>query len=195
MTQEALKLALEFLEDNQHLIEEHERPEYLAMYDKAISAVRKALAQPEQEPVAHSVIAGVLFDFMGWLTSRKERIVLSSADNASPAVEAITEFAKMRNLSLDDAKVQDWHTHPPQPEQEPVKFHEAVISAWSLREVYFDENGEPSIHRSPPQRTWVGLTDEEIKEIVGPYGDTPIKGYTRKLFDQIEAKLKEKNNG
>ena len=43
------------------------------------------------------------------------------------------------------------------------------------------------------QREWVGLTDEEIKEIVGPWGDTPIKGYTRKLFDQIEAKLKEKN--
>ena len=40
---------------------------------------------------------------------------------------------------------------------------------------------------------WVGLTDEEIKEIVGPWGDTPIKGYTRKLFEQIEAKLKEKN--
>jgi len=43
------------------------------------------------------------------------------------------------------------------------------------------------------QRTWVGLTDEEIKEIVGPYGDTPVKGYTRQLFDQIEAKLREKN--
>jgi hypothetical protein len=42
-------------------------------------------------------------------------------------------------------------------------------------------------------RPWVGLTDEEIKEIIGPWGDTPIKGYTRKLFDQIEAKLKEKN--
>lgn len=42
---------------------------------------------------------------------------------------------------------------------------------------------------------WVGLTDEEIKEIIGPWGPTPIKGYTRKLFDQIEAKLKEKNNG
>jgi hypothetical protein len=40
---------------------------------------------------------------------------------------------------------------------------------------------------------WVGLTDDEIKEIVGPWGDTPIKGYTRKLFDAIEAKLKEKN--
>jgi hypothetical protein len=40
---------------------------------------------------------------------------------------------------------------------------------------------------------WVSLTDEEIKEIVGPWGETPVKGYTRKLFDQIEAKLKEKN--
>jgi hypothetical protein len=45
----------------------------------------------------------------------------------------------------------------------------------------------------PAPRPWVGLTDEEIKEIIGPWGDTPIKGYTRKLFDQIEAKLKEKN--
>ena len=45
------------------------------------------------------------------------------------------------------------------------------------------------------QREWVGLTDDEIKEIVGPWGDTSIKGYTRKLFDQIENKLKEKNNG
>ena len=42
-------------------------------------------------------------------------------------------------------------------------------------------------------RQWCSLTDDEIKEIVGPWGDTPIKGYTRKLFDQIEAKLREKN--
>jgi hypothetical protein len=43
-------------------------------------------------------------------------------------------------------------------------------------------------------KEWVGLTDEEIKEIIGPWGDTPIKGYTRKLFDQIEAKLRSKND-
>jgi hypothetical protein len=59
-----------------------------------------------------AIIAGALFDFMGWLTSRKERIVLSSADEASPAVDAIRDFAKMRGLSLDDAKVQDWNTSP-----------------------------------------------------------------------------------
>ncbi len=50
-----------------------------------------------------------------------------------------------------------------------------------------------ALYSTPPKREWVGLTDEEIKEIIGNWGDTPIKGYTRKLFDQIEAKLKEKN--
>jgi hypothetical protein len=44
-----------------------------------------------------------------------------------------------------------------------------------------------------PEREWVGLNDDEIKEIIGPWGPTPIKGYTRKLFDAIETKLKEKN--
>lgn len=74
----------------------------------------QAIAAPVQEPVAHQVIAGALFDFMGWLTSRNERLVLSSADNAGPAVEVIKEFAKMRGLSLDDARVQDWQdTTPP----------------------------------------------------------------------------------
>jgi hypothetical protein len=74
--------------------------------------LQEALAQPAQELVAHPVIVGALFDFMGWLTSRKERLVLSSTDEASPAVYAITDFAKMRGLSLDDARVQDWHIAP-----------------------------------------------------------------------------------
>jgi len=42
-------------------------------------------------------------------------------------------------------------------------------------------------------KEWQGLTDEEIKEIIGPWGGAPIKGYTRELIDKIEAKLKEKN--
>jgi hypothetical protein len=65
----------------------------------------------------------------------------------------------------------------------------------------FDRNASHSADRYvcecegwEPPREWVSLTDEEIKEIVGPWGETPVKGYTRKLFDQIEAKLKEKNH-
>lgn len=60
------------------------------------------------QPVPHAVIAGALFDFMCWLTSRPKRIMLSSVDDASPAVDAIKDFAKMRGLSLDDAQVQTW---------------------------------------------------------------------------------------
>ena len=55
------------------------------------------------------------------------------------------------------------------------------------------EDGDFPIYTTPPQRAWQGLTDEEIKGIIGPWGPTPIKGYTRDLFDKIEAKLKEKN--
>jgi hypothetical protein len=39
---------------------------------------------------------------------------------------------------------------------------------------------------------WQYLTDDEIKEIVGSYGDG-IGNYTRELFDKIEAKIREKN--
>ena len=42
-------------------------------------------------------------------------------------------------------------------------------------------------------KEWQNLTDDEIKKIIGPWGPTPIGGYTRKLFDEIEAALKEKN--
>jgi hypothetical protein len=48
MSKEAMKLALEALEENHHLIEEHERPDYLAHYDRVISEVAKALAKQEQ---------------------------------------------------------------------------------------------------------------------------------------------------
>jgi hypothetical protein len=72
---------------------------------------------PEQEPVAHTVIAGALFDFMGYLTTRKERIVLSAADDAAPAVDAIRDFATKRGLSLDDAQVREWIDALAQPEE------------------------------------------------------------------------------
>jgi hypothetical protein len=42
------------------------------------------------------------------------------------------------------------------------------------------------------KQEWQYLTDDEIKEIVGSYADG-IGGYTRELFDKIEAKIREKN--
>jgi hypothetical protein len=86
-------------------------PDYdtLALRDVAkLYAEFDALYKAQPGTVAHDVIAGALFDFMAWLTSRPKRIMLSSVDDASPAVDAISEFAKLRGLSLDDAQVQTW---------------------------------------------------------------------------------------
>ena len=43
------------------------------------------------------------------------------------------------------------------------------------------------------EKEWVGLTDEEIKDIVGRNDPGGIGRYTRDLFKKIEDKLREKN--
>ena len=43
------------------------------------------------------------------------------------------------------------------------------------------------------KRTWVGLTEEDIKDIVGRNDSGGIGAYTREMFKQIEDKLREKN--
>ena len=45
------------------------------------------------------------------------------------------------------------------------------------------------------KKQWVGLTDEDIKDIVGRNDPGGIGRYTRDLFKKIEDKLKEKNGG
>lgn len=49
---------------------------------------------------------------------------------------------------------------------------------------------EPLLH--PPQRTWVGLTDAEVKKIVGSdrYTDLLLE-----VVNFVEAKLRSKNSG
>jgi hypothetical protein len=100
-----------------------------------------ALAQPVQ--VTHTVIAGALFDFMGYLTSRRERIVLSASDDAAPAVDAIRDFATKRGLSLDDAQVREWIEALAQPDafeqgrQQGMKQERAL---WTLTKVGQEKN-------------------------------------------------------
>jgi hypothetical protein len=43
-----------------------------------------------------------------------------------------------------------------------------------------------------PQREWVGLTDDEFNELYDSY--VPTACYAL-LIEEVEAKLKEKNNG
>ena len=50
-----------------------------------------------QEKLNH-VVTGVLNDFMGFLTARKERLILSASDDVSPAVKAIKDFLYEKNI-------------------------------------------------------------------------------------------------
>lgn len=54
------------------------------------------------------VIAGALFDFAGFLTTRDKVIALGASEEAGAAVEAIEEWAATRGLSLDEAAVGGW---------------------------------------------------------------------------------------
>lgn len=54
------------------------------------------------------LIAGALFDFLGYLTTREGCLTLGSAHDATPALDMLKEWAKGRGLSLDDADVQNW---------------------------------------------------------------------------------------
>ena len=72
-----------------------------------------------------------------------------------------------------------------QPEQEPVKM--VAYNCFCGRTMKFE-----SVHGVvAPQRTWVGLTDEEAKKIqtIMTYGNWSFQ----KIIQTIEAKLKEKN--
>ena len=70
-------------------------------------------------------------------------------------IESLLAFAKLvADKALAEHAMQEVQRLGQEIEQEPV------ISKWVLREVYFDEDGEPTMHRSPPQRK--PLTNGEI---------------------------------
>lgn len=48
------------------------------------------------------------------------------------------------------------------------------------------------LYTSRQTKEWQYLTDNEIKEIVGSYGNG-LGPYVRDLFNKIEAKIREKN--
>jgi hypothetical protein len=49
------------------------------------------------------------------------------------------------------------------------------------------------LYTTPPKREWVGLTDEEVLETMAESMNSKV--LNQKVYEAIEAKLKEKNNG
>lgn len=73
---------------------------------------KRAKSQPSEQDRhgADPILAGLLFDFMGFLTSHETRWRFSAYDDASPGVYAIEQFAEKRGIKLDDADVQQWRS-------------------------------------------------------------------------------------
>ena len=191
---------------------------------QAITAIKEALAQPEQEPVAWKL-----------MPKKPTEEMLKAMDECS--TEGYDErlyaghAASVYMAAWDDAPT------PPQPERyitDAMKVRQAVAQAL-LDDVYAEELEQPEakqsgtisittpapiaylcenatghkyfrwkkpsnvykpipLYTAPPQRTWVGLTDEEIADCAEKMeASDPTDSFWREFFRGIEAKLKEKN--
>jgi hypothetical protein len=54
------------------------------------------------------MVAGALFDFIGFLTSLEEEITFSSHHEVQPAISILQKFAYQHKLSLEEADVLYW---------------------------------------------------------------------------------------
>lgn len=208
---EALKLALEALEGF-----------YEYGYDRQecfehITAIKAALAQPEQEQnntyVYASNLAKTIWQKHYMKESPKFALldttegVLTQIDNMTcglvrekPAQQEPTEMLHIDRLDKWlDASLKE---RKAQPAQEPVAWssyeydgihHKPV--AWMDADGNFSDNNDHKCfpiplytitHPTPPQRTWVGLTDEEFQYCV------ELKN-SEAIAEEVEAKLKELN--
>ena len=149
---EALKLALDYLESR-------------GLAWNVQIALREALAQPEQEPVA-------------WGNFKEDGTLVGLSQHP----EDQANWTNRKPL----------YTSPPQQEPEPV----AVVDAndegyWADILPYRNVKVGQLLYTHTPQRTWVGLTDEEYTHITDTVFHTG-QGLVA-YYKAIEDKLKEKN--
>jgi len=196
MTQEALKLALYYLEQSDN---------YLGSLDhsKPIAAIKEALAQPEQEPPKYSFkahwekdgrigIAGVVMRPDGG-----PHVLQVTIDPPQPEQELVGDdwtpciklpvvvYVRKQRLGESHVSTREGIT--------PVKPDDLIMRGVSGEEypigrAIFEQTY--SLNTAPPQRTWVGLATED--RLTAKYMQDAPDGIEA-VIDYIEAKLKQKN--
>jgi len=152
--------ALDALEWNLPVIQDYGDKEQLNIQNNAITILRDRLEQPE--PVTGNL--------------------LKDAYNAM--VEKKTRSQKLREAGFT-RRPKGWEKE--KDEQEPVAHTLNCVcgAVWDIK----NDGSEEMVHAPdtfPPQRPWVGLTDEEIH-------DAFQNSSRRSIYKVIEFKLKEKN--
>ena len=159
---EALKLVLEALEN--HI----EDPRTSNLIEKLIAAIKEALAQPEQEPVAWVYPEGLEALKAGkpWTAYGTRQEPNNTALYLSPQPE-IPPYA--------------WVTFTPYGDEDDVWYENPegqLLEGWTYKPLY---------DTTPTQRPWVGLDNDDLIWI---YSNSDSKG---QAISNTEAKLKEKN--
>jgi Asp-tRNA(Asn)/Glu-tRNA(Gln) amidotransferase C subunit len=74
-----------------------------------------------------------------------------------------------------------------------VQFNGICDAVEALREL--DKQNQEPVASTPPQRAWVGLTDEEINDclVSADPCECLAEPEARQLIEDVEAKLKDKN--
>ena len=127
-----------------------------------------------------------------------------AAQMALDALEQITGKAEAMSYYCSFAvEIESLRAALAQPEQEPVAWmthHEPpmIFPTRSEALLYCEEHEVPvPLYTAPPQREWVGLTDEEIEIMGNKVANENLIGlvpnFRVRFARVIEAKLKEKN--
>ena len=116
-------------------------------------------------------------------------------DSLNAIYKALAEQAPMNYYRADaEGNLERTDIHSSQPEQEPVAVWELFEDGWdSIADQEWMETLPvgTKLYTTPPQRTWVGLTDEEVKNFVQAVW--PREATATDYIRAIEAKLKELN--
>ena len=177
----ALKLAVEALELSAVTVDSFG---VQRKTQQAIAAIKEALAQPAQKSLKEMTEAD--FD--------AAHDIGQPAQEEQPTKEDLRAIIerKIHTIELYRKELRKLQTAAQQA-QEPVAWMEMVVANLVREGVNKHKARELAQHfYNPPQRPWVGLTDDECRLIYTSAMEAPVRDQVT-VCQAIEAKLKEKN--
>jgi len=164
---EALRMALEYLEESNSYLGSLD-------YSEPIAAIKEALAQPKRE-----ILGNV--DYIPCCTDQTCPKCKPPQSEPEPVacISALTDQCAVLIWERDELQKQVW------------RYEKNGVTCQTYGHKIDSSCSECNVHENytaAPKRTWVGLTDEEIGKL---YRD----GWSNNMefARSIEAKLKEKN--